>query len=110
MVEGVKKFRLEFESESLRESGVFCNREVKVDEVRPVEPRMPTKYSRGRIGSDGSICRAQGLEDLRVDDIDKGGTDVVNANRILQLRHGDAVEDDSAVAIIVERTESPEQL
>src|SRR5207245_4629779 len=78
--------------------------------MRAIKPGMETKYSRHGVGLNGGICCAQGLENFGINDVHEGGTDVVNTNGVLQLRHGDPIQDDSAVAIVVKRAESAEQL
>jgi len=74
---------LEFEFEPLRESGVFGDGYVKVYEMRAIKPGMKTKYSRRGVGLNGGICCAQGLENLGINDVHEGGTDVVNTNGVL---------------------------
>ena len=85
VVKGVQEFRLEFEFEPFRESGVFGDGYVKVDEMRAIKPGMETKYSRRGVGLNGGICCAQGLENLGIYNVHESAADVVNANGILQL-------------------------
>ena len=97
VIEGIQEFRLESEFEPLRDRRVLGRRNVKIGEVRPVEPRSPAERSWSCIGLERSILQVFGVNDVHM----RRSWNRVHAHRALKLRQRNPIQQDSAVAIVV---------
>src|SRR5215467_5166322 len=112
MIERVQCLHLQAEPEAFRNRNAFRQRQVVVHEVWAIQVdgsrngagRSVWRYV-SRIGAPAAV------EVLGINEVNRRlGRQVVNTHGALQLRYGNAVQDDAAVTVVVESVESALQL
>src|SRR5579863_942989 len=95
MIKSIQHLSLQAEPKPFSDRDVFCDRDVVVGVVRPIEPDTLSNYSRGRVLRDvlriGAAARGTS-QVLGIDERNAGRSgDTIGSDRTLQLRRRDSV-------------------